>query len=47
MEKSHLFAYFCFFCLRRKKQKNLYNGNVDPTKLVKALPALCEQKLVY
>ena len=28
-------------------EKSLYNRNVDPTKLVKVLSALYEQKLVY
>ena len=37
----------CVFVLAKKKIKSLYNGNVDPTKLVKVLSALYEQKLVY
>ena len=34
--------------MRRKKQKSIYNENVDPTKkvLLKVLSALYEQKLV-
>ena len=35
------------FVLASKKIENLYNGNVGPTKLVKVLSALYEQKLVY
>ena len=46
-EKSNLFAYLRFFACEEKKQKSLYNGNVDPTKLIKVLSALYEQKLVY
>ena len=35
------------FCACEEKNKSLYNGNVDPTKLVKVLSVLYEQKLVY
>ena len=35
------------FCACEEKNKSFYNGNVDPTKLVKVLSALYEQKLVY
>ena len=38
----------CVFVLAKKnKEKSLYNGNVGPTKLLKVLSALYEQKLVY
>ena len=47
MEKSHLFAYLCFCACEEKKLKSLYSRNVGPTKLVKVLSALYEQKLVY
>ena len=33
--------------IRLFSQKSLCNGNIDPTKLVKVLSALYEQKLVY
>ena len=45
--KKSLIRLFVFLCLRRKKQKSIYNGNVGFTKLVKVLSALCEQKPVY
>ena len=45
--KKSLIRLFPFLFLRRKKQKSLYNGNVDPTKLAKVLSTLYEQKLVY
>ena len=35
------------FVLAKKKNRSLYNGNAGPTKLVKVLSALHEQKLVY
>ena len=47
VEKSHLFAYLCFCACEEKKLKSLYSRNVGPTKLVKVLSALYEQKLVY
>ena len=40
MGKSHLFAYLRFCTCEEKNTKSLYNGNVDPTKLVKVLSAL-------
>ena len=42
-EKSHLFVYlrFCVY-----EEKDLFIGNVSPTKLVKVLSALYEQKVV-
>ena len=43
--KSHLFAYLRFCACEQKK--SLCNGNVAPTKIVKVLSALYEQKLVY
>ena len=46
--KKSLIRLFTFLSLRRKKKyKSLYNGNVGPTKLVKVLSALYEQKRVY
>ena len=45
--KKSLIRLFAFLCLRRKKQESLYNRNVRPTKPVKVLSALYEQKLVY
>ena len=45
--KREKVAYFHFCASVEKKWKSLYNGNVDPTKLVKVLSALYEQKLVY
>ena len=47
VEKSHLFAYLRFCACEEKKLKSLYSRNVGPTKLVKVLSALYEQKLVY
>ena len=43
--KKVTYLYCC--ASKEKKQKNLYNGNVGPNKLVKVLSALYEQKLVY
>ena len=40
-------ALICVFVLAKKKNRSLYNGNAGPTKLVKVLSALHEQKLVY
>ena len=45
--KGEKVAYFRFRACEEEKRKSLYNGNVDPTKLVKVLSALYEQKLVY
>ena len=45
--KGEKVAYFRFCACEEEKRKSLYNGNVDPTKLVKVLSALYEQKLVY
>ena len=45
--KSSLFVYLRFCACEEKKYKSLSNGNVGPTKLVKVLSALYEQKLGY
>ena len=54
MLKNHLwgrkviYSLISIFVLASKKIENVYNGgNVGPTKLVKVLSALYEQKLVY
>ena len=44
--KGKKVAYLRFYACE-EKNKSLYNGNVDPTKLVKVLSALYERKLVY
>ena len=43
----YLFDDLRFCACEEKKQKSLYNGNVGPTKPVKVLFTLYEQKLVY
>ena len=45
--KKVTYSLLCVFVLAKKKLESPYNSNVDPTKLVKVLSALYEQKLVY
>ena len=45
--KKITYSLIWLFVLAKKKYKSLYNENVGPTKPVKVLSALYEQKLVY